>query len=68
MGYRVHAQQASQKTIKQQTLAMAAVQGAGFETRRKRTRCDEFHDTINTIMPWPELCAVVEPYNVFPPS
>jgi IS5 family transposase len=48
--------------MKQQTLAMAADQGAGFETRRKRTRRDDFLDTMNSIMPWAELCAVVEPY------
>ncbi|MGF6798409.1 hypothetical protein OKW48_001841 [Paraburkholderia youngii] len=48
--------------MKQQTLAMAADQGAGFETRRKRTRRDEFLDTMNTIVPWTELCAVIEPY------
>ncbi|MBB5421755.1 hypothetical protein OKW33_006471 [Paraburkholderia atlantica] len=48
--------------MKQQTLAMAADQGAGFETRRKRTRRDEFLDTMNAIVPWAELCAVVEPY------
>ncbi|MBC8753008.1 IS5/IS1182 family transposase, partial [Paraburkholderia sp. WC7.3b] len=33
--------------MKQQTLAMAADQGAGFETHRKRTRRDEFLDTMN---------------------
>jgi IS5 family transposase len=48
--------------MKQQTLAMAADQRAGFETHRKRTRRDEFLDTMNTIMPWAELCAVVEPH------
>src|SRR6201982_4305129 len=48
--------------MKQQTLAMAADQGAGFETRRKRTRRDEFLDTMNAIVPWAELCAVVEPF------
>ena len=48
--------------MKQQTLAMAADQGAGFETHRKRTRRDEFLDTMNTIMPWAELCAVIEPH------
>ena len=41
---------------------MAADQGAGFETRRKRTRRDEFLDTMNRIVPWTELCAVIEPY------
>ncbi|MGF6509418.1 hypothetical protein OKW26_005245 [Paraburkholderia sp. 32] len=47
--------------MKQQTLAMAADQGAGFETHRKRTR-DEFLDTMNAIVPWPQLCAVIEPH------
>ncbi len=35
--------------MKQQTLAMAADQGAGFETCHKRTRRDELLDTMNTI-------------------
>ncbi|MGF6971400.1 IS5 family transposase [Paraburkholderia sp. WC7.3g] len=48
--------------MKQQTLAMAADQGAGFETRRKRTRRDEFLDTMNAIVPWAQLCAVIEPH------
>ncbi|KVZ40257.1 IS5 family transposase [Burkholderia ubonensis] len=48
--------------MKQQTLAMAADQGAGFETKRKRTRRDEFLDTMNQIVPWAALCAVVEPH------
>ncbi|CAE6784572.1 IS5 family transposase ISBvi2 [Paraburkholderia domus] len=48
--------------MKQQTLAMAADQGAGFETHRKRTRRNEFLDTMNAIVPWAELCAVVEPH------
>jgi hypothetical protein len=33
----------------------------GFETHRKRTRRGEFLDT-NAIVPWAELCAVVEPH------
>jgi transposase, IS5 family len=45
-----------------QTLAMAADQGACFETHRKRTRRDEFLDIMNAIVPWAELCAVVEPH------
>lgn len=48
--------------MKQQTLAMAADQGAGFETKRERTRRDEFLDTMNRIVPWAALCALVEPY------
>lgn len=46
--------------MKQQTLAMAADQG--FEQYRKPTRRDEFLATMERIIPWAELCAVVEPY------
>lgn len=38
---------------------MEAGEGAGFETRRKRTRRDEFFDTMNAIVPLAELCAVI---------
>lgn len=48
--------------MKQQTLAMAADQGAGFEQHRKFTRREEFLNTMNRIVPWAELCAVIEPY------
>lgn len=47
--------------MKQQTLAMAADQGAGFEQKRRPTRRDEFLETMNRIVPWEELCAVIEP-------
>lgn len=46
--------------MKQQTLAMA--QDQGFEQYRKPTRRDQFLDEMNRILPWTELCAVVEPY------
>jgi IS5 family transposase len=46
--------------MKQQTPAIAADEGAGVETHRKRTRRDEFLDAMNAITPWAELCAVVE--------
>jgi len=46
--------------MKQQTLAMAADQG--FEQYRKPTRRDEFLATMERLIPWAELCAVVEPY------
>jgi len=49
--------------MKQQRFAMVADEGAGFETRCKRTRRDEFLDTMNTIVPWAELCALVEPHD-----
>jgi IS5 family transposase len=46
--------------MKQQTLAMAADQG--FEPYRKPTRRDQFLETMNRIVPWDALCAVVEPH------
>ena len=46
--------------MKQQTLAMAADQG--FERHRKPTRRDAFLETMNRVVPWDALCAVVEPH------
>lgn len=46
--------------MKQQTLAMAADQT--FENYRKSTRRDEFLKTMEAIVPWCALCAVIEPY------
>jgi transposase, IS5 family len=43
--------------MKQQTLAMAADQGEGFERHRKQTRRDTFLATMEQIVPWQELCA-----------
>ena len=48
--------------MKQQTLAMAADQGAGYEHYRKPTRREEFLKTMNAIVPWAALCEVIEPY------
>jgi IS5 family transposase len=48
--------------MKQQTLAMAADQGAGFEQHRKPTRRDTFLDTMHRITPRAALCAVIEPH------
>ena len=48
--------------MKQQTLAMAADQGEGFERFRKPTRRDEFLATMEQIVPWQEMCTVVEPH------
>ena len=48
--------------MRQQTLAMAADQGAGFEQHRKTTRRDVFLDTMHRIVPWVALCAVIEPH------
>jgi IS5 family transposase len=46
--------------MKQQTLAMAA--DRGFERHRKPTRRDAFLETMNRVVPWDALCAVVEPH------
>lgn len=48
--------------MKQQTFAMAADQGAGFEQYRKRTKRDVFLQTMDEIVPWPQLCEVIEPH------
>jgi len=48
--------------MKQKTLAVAADEGAGFETKRKRMRRDEFLDAMERIVPWAALCALIEPY------
>ena len=41
---------------------MAADQGAGFEQYRRATKRDVFLETMEQIVPWAQLCAVVEPY------
>mgnify|MGYP001031811311 CR=1 FL=1 len=48
--------------MKQQTLAMGADQNEAFEKYRKPTRRDEFLATMDRIVPWAELCAVIEPH------
>ena len=48
-------------TMKQQTLAMAADQ-SGYEQYRKPPRRDEFLATMEAIVPWAALCAVIEPH------
>ena len=48
--------------MKQQTLAAAADQGAGFERYRRTTKRDVFLSTMNGIVPWQALCAVIEPH------
>jgi IS5 family transposase len=48
--------------MKQQILAMAADQGAGFEQYRRPTKRDMFLATMEQIVPWQELCAVIEPH------
>ena len=48
--------------MKQQTLAMAADQGDGFEPYRKPTKRDTFLATMEQIVPWQALCSVIEPH------
>jgi transposase, IS5 family len=48
--------------MKQQTLAVAADQGSGFEQYRRATRRDVFLATMNEIVPWRVLCEVIEPH------
>jgi IS5 family transposase len=48
--------------MKQQTLAMAADQGAGFEQYRRPTKRDVFLQTMDEIVPWAQLCEVIEPH------
>lgn len=48
--------------MKQQTLAMATDQGEGFEKYRRATRRGAFLATMEQVVPWAELCAVIEPH------
>ena len=47
--------------MKQTTLAMAADQAAGFERYRKPTRREAFLAQMDTLVPWAELGALIEP-------
>jgi transposase, IS5 family len=47
--------------MKQQTLAMAADDNTGFEPYHRPTRRDAFLATMGQIVPWQELCSVIEP-------
>ena len=35
---------------------------AGFEKHRKRTRREQFLDDMDRVVPWTDLCAVIEPF------
>lgn len=48
--------------MKQQTLAMADDQNAQYEQYRKPTKRDAFLATMEQIVPWAELCSVIEPH------
>ncbi|MGH7193739.1 MAG: IS5 family transposase, partial [Candidatus Saccharimonadales bacterium] len=48
--------------MKQQTLAVAADHNAQYERYRKPTRRDAFLATMETVVPWAELCTVIEPH------
>src|SRR5690349_7958564 len=49
-------------TMKQHTLAMAADANDGFERYRRPTKRDAFLATMEQIVPWQELCSVIEPH------
>jgi len=48
--------------MKQQTLAMAADLNAQYEQYRKPTKRDTFLATMEQIVPWAAMCAVIEPH------
>ena len=48
--------------MKQQTVAVAADQNVQHEQYRRPTKRDAFLATMEQIVPWAELCSVIEPY------
>jgi IS5 family transposase len=46
--------------MKQQTLAMAADENAAYEQYRRPTKRDLFLAMMGQIVPWAELCCVIE--------
>jgi IS5 family transposase len=48
--------------MKQQTLAVAVDQNAQYERFRRPTKRDAFLATMEQVVPWAELCSVIEPY------
>jgi transposase, IS5 family len=48
--------------MKQQTLAVAADQNALAEKYRRPTKRDVFLSKMNELVPWQQLCAVIEPH------
>lgn len=48
--------------MKQQTLAMAVDQNTQYEQYRKPTKRDVFLATMEQVVPWTELCSVIEPH------
>ena len=48
--------------MKQQTLALAADHNSAFEQYRRPTKRDVFLATMEQVVPWSQLCAVIEPF------
>lgn len=48
--------------MKQQTLAMADDQNAQYEQYRRPTKRDVFLKTMEQLVPWVDLCSVIEPH------
>ena len=53
---------AKMMAMKQITLAAAADRTAGFERYRKPTRRDAFLTEMQTLVPWSEWVALIEPH------
>ena len=49
--------------MRQQTFAEA-----GFEKHRKLTRREQFLDDMERVVPWEELCALIDPFYPKPPG
>ncbi|BEP64457.1 hypothetical protein GmRootV213_50110 (plasmid) [Variovorax sp. V213] len=47
--------------MKQQTLAMAVDENVQYEKYRRPTKRDTFLATMEQIVPWAQLCTVIEP-------
>jgi IS5 family transposase len=43
-------------------LTLATQSDGGFEAHRKATRRDVFLAEMDKVVPWSELCAVIEPF------
>lgn len=48
--------------MKQQTLALAADHNSSFEQYRRPTKRDVFLATMEQVVPWAQLCTVIEPF------
>ncbi len=52
--------------VKQQTKAMVADQGEGYEQYHKQTKRDTFLATLEQILPWQDQCSAIELHTPWP--